>query len=362
MTVTKVNSIVTELDLDVAFLLKPQNVYYLSRYHSVCSGLILLSNNFEPVYCTLWLDAPEARNADNCLKVATYLYPEQTLIGRLIQICRQRIDGNPARIGIEKDFMTVRQYDKLLQAFPDAEYINITPQIDRIRSVKSSEEISFIKKACEIADLGMATAIQTAKPGNTEVDVAGEAEYAMRKAGSPRDAFGTFVASGPRALLAHPHATTRRIKEGEPVVIDLGATWMGYCSDICRTVIAGIPAVEQIENYRLVLRAQQAGVDALKPGATAGSVFDAVQAVFALEGLSHDLPNDVGYGVGLRQSEFYPIIEKDSRIVIEEDMVIALIQTTAFNKSFGGLRVEDTFHVTPQGAVRMTQHPRETVM
>jgi Xaa-Pro aminopeptidase len=85
-------------------------------------------------------------------------------------------------------------------------------------------------------------------------------------------------------------------------------------------------------------------------------VYDTVYKVFQAKGLGKYLPDDIGYGVGLRQSEFYPIIEKNNHTVLKENMVVALLQTTAYSKKVGGLRVEDTFKVTKTGCKRLTTH------
>jgi Xaa-Pro aminopeptidase len=156
--------------------------------------------------------------------------------------------------------------------------------------------------------------------------------------------------------LAHPVASRHRIEPGEPVVIDLGATWEGYASDICRTAFAGEPTKEQVEYLRLVVQAQQAAVPVLRDGAVPGGVYDAVYEMFEENNIGKFLPDDIGYGLGLTQSEFFPIIEKGSPTVLKENMVIALLQTTSFSKKIGGLRVEDVFRVSPAGCERITGH------
>jgi Xaa-Pro aminopeptidase len=342
------------LQVDVAFILKPHNVLYLAGYASVCSGVVA-SPHGAPVFCTLWLDAPEAKKLCTIPEVRGYRYPQESLTGKMIRIIN-KTGVLPKRIGVEKDFMLLRDYEKLLEAFPHAEFVHITPLIDHLRAIKSDEEIQKIRKSAEIADKAMAAAIQAVQPGVTEIEVAAEAEYVMRKLGSEKPAFSTFVASGSRTLLAHPIASRRRIERGEPVVIDLGATWDGYASDICRTTFADEPTEEQVEYLRLVVRAQDAAAGVLREGAISASVFNAVYEVFEENNLGKFLPHDIGYGVGLRQSEFFPIIEKNSATVLKENMVVALLQTTSFSKKIGGLRVEDIFKVGRTGCEKITGH------
>ena len=348
----------TEMGIDAAFVLKPHNVFYLSGYASVCSG-VLLAADLEPVFCTLWLDAPEAGQLCRLPRVKSYHFPENSLLGRLTEILRRQGVRPPRRLGIEKDFMVVRQLELLDHVFPGVERVDITPVIDRLRAVKTPGEIEHLKAAATLADQAMEAALAAVAPGVSELEVAAEAEYVMRKAGALRPAFGTFVASGERTLLAHPHASPKLLQPGEAVVVDLGAVVAGYSSDLCRTAFVGPPSPQQHARLDLVIQAQEAAAAALKHGIEAGEVYEAARRVFASHGLERLLPSDLGYGVGLRQSEFHPVIEKKSHTVLQENMVVALMQTTAFDRELGGIRVEDTFWIGPQGAVRLTRHQQE---
>ncbi len=341
-------------DIDVACILKPHNVFYFAEYASVCAGVLLFPDR-DPIFCTLWLDAPEAKQLCTTCHVSAYLFPKESLTGKIIQLVK-KTNSSPKRIGVEKDFMLLRDYEMLLRAFPNAAFVHITPAIDQLRAIKSKDEIAKIAKAATISDKAMETALHAVQPGVTELDVAAEAEYVMKKLGSEKPAFSTFVASGDRTLLAHPIASRRKIQSGDAVLIDLGASWEGYASDICRTTFAGEPTHEQAEYLRLVVKAQQVAASVLQDGSICRDVYDAAYTVFEERNLGKFLPDDIGYGVGLRQSEFYPIIEKDSPTVLKENMVVALLQTTSFSKSIGGLRVEDTFKITQNGCERLTSH------
>jgi Xaa-Pro dipeptidase len=352
--VSKLKRMLAEERIDVAFILKPHDVFYFSGYSSVCSGVVIPQSS-DPAFCTLWLDAPEAQQVCSLPKVTSYVFPSENLVGKMIKLFEK--EGTRAkRIGIEKDFILLRDYELLVRQFPDAEMVHISPIIDRLRAVKDMEEITKMQKSASIADLAMEAALKAVRPGVKEVEIAAEAEYVMRKLGSEHPAFGTFVASGPRTLLAHPHASLREIGPGDPVVIDLGATWEGYASDICRTTFAGEPTPDQRKHLNVVLQAQGAAAAELKDGAISGSVFDAAYGVFREHKLGDFLPDDIGYGVGLRQSEFFPIIEKGSNTVLSKNMVVALLHTTVFKKKVGGLRVEDTFRVTKNGCESLTRH------
>ena len=341
-------------DIDVACILKPHNVFYFAGYAPVCAG-VLIFPDLDPTFCTLWLDAPEAKQFCTISHVSTYVFPKESLTGKIIQLIKKK-KSSPKRIGVEKDFMLLRDYEMLLGAFPNATFVHLTPAIDQLRAIKSEEEIAKIAKAATISDKAMETALDAVRPGVTELDIATEAEYVMKKLGSEKPAFSTFVASGNRTLLAHPIASRRKIQSGDAVVIDSGASWEGYASDICRTTFVGKPTPEQATYLRLVVKAQQAAASVLRDGALSSDVYDVTYKIFQERNLGKFLPDDIGYGVGLRQSEFYPIIEKDSPTVLKENMVVALLQTTSFSKRIGGLRVEDTFKVTQNGCEKLTSY------
>jgi Xaa-Pro aminopeptidase len=340
--------------IDVACILKPHNVLYFAGYAPVCSGALMFPD-LEPVFCTLWLDAPEAMQFCTIPNMTSYVFPRESLMGKLVESIKKN-KPSPKRIGVEKDFMLLRDYERLLKEFPDAEFVHIGSSVDKLRAIKSEEEIRKIRTAAEISDRAMEAALEAVRPGVTELDIAAEAEYAMKKLGSEKPAFSTFVASGKRTRLAHPLASRREIQPGDAVVIDLGATWDGYASDLCRTAFAGDPTPEQAEHLRLIVKAQEAAASIMRDGARCSEIFDAAYDVLQKEDLGKFLPDDIGYGVGLRQSEFYPVIEKGSGTLLKENMVVALLQTAPFSKRIGGLRVEDTFQVTQIGCEKLTRH------
>lgn len=343
----------SENSLDASFLLKPHNVFYLAGYTSVCAGILVTHQ--ESTFCTLWLDGPEARQYCRLPRLATYRFPEERLIDRMIHLYK-KTDRPAQRIGIEKDHLQLRDYEKLVRAFPDAQLVDVTPAIDRMRAIKTEEEIANIRQAAAISDKAMTSALNAVRPGVTEIDVAAEAEYVMRKSGSGLPAFGTFVASGKRTLLAHPHASRKVIEPGEMVVIDLGATWNGYASDLCRTTFSSDPTLDQAARLKCIVQAQKAAASILKEGALCHQVYDQAHQVLEEARLAHLLPHDIGYGLGLRQSEFYPVIEKGSQTPLKQNMVVALFQTTAYDRRSEAPRVEDTFLITETGSERLTRH------
>ena len=339
--------------VDVSIVLKPQDVVYLTGWAPVCSGLLVF-RGFPPVEVCIWLDAPEGKRNRSPLQMVGYRFPESSMAEKMAHLIRERL-SSPKVIGIEKDFMTVRFWETIQKAFPRALLVSVTRTLDEMRAIKTPEEIRCLKRATVMAEAGMKAALAAVKPGITEIDIAAEAEYAMRRAASEGLAFGTLVASGPRTLLAHPYASPRKIGRRDVIVIDLGAKYRGYSSDLCRTTFTGRPSIEQIHFLKILLQAQEEAFEAARPGAKTGRVYAAAQKILAAHGYDGYLPDDIGYGSGLRQSEFFPVILKEGQDVLQPGMVIALFQTTAYLRRIGGIRVEDQIVIGEEGYKKLSK-------
>jgi Xaa-Pro aminopeptidase len=342
--------------VDVSVVLKPHDVLYLSGSAPVCSGLLIFRHS-PPIQVCIWLDGSEVKRNSSFAKVAGYRFPESSMAEKMANLILKNLNS-PHTIGIEKDYMTARFLETLQGSFPRATFVSITRALDEMRAIKTPQEILCLKKATAMAEAGMKAALAAVKPGVTEIDIAAEAEYAMRRAGSEGLAFGTLVASGLRTLLAHPYASRRKIGRKDVVVIDLGAKYRGYSSDLCRTTFTGKPSVEQKNFLKVVLKAQEAAFKAAKPGALSGQVYAAAESVLAEGGYDRYLPGDIGYGSGLRQSEFFPVILKNGQDILQAGMVVALFQTTAYLRRIGGIRVEDQIVIRPKGFEKLSQFPQ----
>jgi Xaa-Pro dipeptidase len=342
--------------IDVSVVLKPHDVMYLSGSAPVCSGLLIFRDS-PPIQVCIWLDGSEVKKESSLQRVEGYQFPESSMAEKMTGLIRKNLNP-PRSIGIEKDYMTARFLESLQGAFPQVNFVSITRALDEMRAIKTPEEIRYLKKAMAMAEAGMIAALAAVKPGVTEIDIAAEAEYAMRKAGSEGVAFGTLVASGPRTLLAHPYASRRKIGKRDVVVIDLGAKHKGYSSDLCRTAFMGKPSAEQKKFLKILLRAQEAAFQAARPGTLSGHVYAAAERILAEDGYARYIPADIGYGSGLRQSEFFPVILKNGQDVLQPGMVVAMFQTTAYLRRIGGIRVEDQIVIQSHGYTKLSNLPQ----
>jgi len=251
------------------------------------------------------------------------------------------------------DTLPIESWRSLAKAVGGEEKLAPANHIIRsLREVKDEAEIKLIREACEIADIGMEAAAQTIREGVTEKQVATEAEYAMRKAGSDGVAFETIVACN--VSCAYPHGThmERTIKEGDFVIVDLGATNRFYRSDITRTFVAGKPIMKQKTIYETVQLAQQKAFEAVKPQVLAKEIDYAARHLIEDAGFGEFFVHNLGHGVGLEVHEA-PILSPDSKDLLQAGNVVT-IEPGIYLPGFGGVRIEDTVLVTEVGAEKLT--------
>ena len=255
------------------------------------------------------------------------------------------------RVGF--DSMSVRDYLQLQDALGDIELKEAGEIIWRLRKIKDKDEIKLMKKAAEITVAGLKAAIDALNPGVREYEVAAEAEYAMRRAGAEGPAFETLVSSGPRAAYPHGWTTDRTIRDGELVIIDLGAKYRGYCSDLTRTVVVGKPSQKQKRLYEAVLEAQRKAVEVLREGVDAKMVDAEAREALGKQGYSKYFVHGLGHGVGLEIHE-PPKINPGSKEKLEAGNVVT-VEPGVYIPGYGGIRIEDTVHVTRSGVEKLTE-------
>jgi Xaa-Pro aminopeptidase len=235
--------------------------------------------------------------------------------------------------------------------------------VGELRRVKDPKELQLMRKAAELTNTGMKIAYETIKPGMKEYQVAAEIEYVMRKRGSWGVAFDTIIASGARSAFPHGGGgtllgggcTNREIRNGELVVVDMGAVYEHYRSDITRTIVAGKPQTKQTKLYEIVRASHDEALKAIRPGAKAKDVDSAARKVIADAGYGEYFVHGLGHGVGLEVHEGPTLssLSKDNltvgNVVTDEPGIYLL--------GFGGVRIEDTVLVHKGKAECLTSGP-----
>jgi Xaa-Pro dipeptidase len=344
--------------VDVALFADRENlIYYTGMTNFDCLSMVIPAEG-EPRIVCLWLDAQYVRSMVPSEHVTGYLFPATNLGTKTAEVIRDMGYAAP-RIGFGKYFVEFSVFDSVRKALPAAEYVGMTTSCYKVRAVKDGSEISLMRRAGRIVVEGMKAAIDAVAPGRKEVEVAAEAEYAMGKAGSQGSPFRMQVLVHERQLLTHPFAGEAVIGDNQPVVIHLGATYEGYVAKMCRTVAVGRLHPETERIYDVLVNAQRAAIQAVRPPVPVQRVYDAAYRVIDEAGYGKNFLDFIGYGIGIRQSEFYPIIDKSGDHVIEQNMVIDMLLPTVYKPGVGGPRLTDTLLVTGEGIESLTSFPAE---
>lgn len=222
-----------------------------------------------------------------------------------------------------------------------------------LRKVKDEEEIEFMRKAAEATSEGMCVGREILTAGMREYEVAAEIEYAMRKQGCGGTAFETIVASGVYSAFPHGGCSDKKIMEGDLVVVDVGATYKSYHSDMTRTFVAGKPSEKQENIYQIVKRAQDKAFEAVKPNAKASDVDFAARKAIVDAGYGDAFVHSLGHGVGLDIHE-PPTLSPDSKDVLAIGNVVT-VEPGVYIVGYGGVRIEDTVLVQTSGAEKLTK-------
>ena len=227
--------------------------------------------------------------------------------------------------------------------------------VSQLRAVKDAEEMALMRKAAELTSLGMKTALETLKAGMTEIEVAADIEYAMRKHGSYGTAFETILSSGPASAFPHGGCTERKIRKGDLTVVDIGAVYKNYRSDMTRTFIAGKPSEKQKKIHAIVKGAQDKAFAAIKPGAKTSTIDAAGRYAIEKAGYGEFFVHGLGHGVGLDVHE-PPTLNSISKEKLKAGNVVT-DEPGIYLVGYGGVRIEDTVLVTEVGAEKLTIGP-----
>jgi Xaa-Pro aminopeptidase len=229
------------------------------------------------------------------------------------------------------------------------------------RMRKSPDEIHILEKAVGIADDCFAHLCPLIKPGVKEWDIAIEIDYFYKKHGCRRASFDSIVAAGPGSSMPHYSTSlTRRIREGEMVMIDMGCDYQGYNSDLTRTIFVRSVAPEFRKIYTIVRAAQEKAIRAIKPGMLSGAIDKAARSHIADKGFGWAFGHSLGHGVGLEVHEM-PALKARGRIPLTQGMVVT-VEPGIYVPGKGGVRIEDVVAVTETGCRVLTKSSKEIIV
>ncbi len=264
-----------------------------------------------------------------------------------------------ARIGFEKENVTVGLRERLQSALEGIALVPTEGLVEGVRLVKEAEELDLIRHAAAMTDQVLADSLHLIHPGATEREVAIALEFEMKRRGAGA-AFEIIVVSGPRSSLPHGRPSPRVMEAGDLVTVDLGTQFQGYCSDLTRTFVLGRSDSRQREVYEVVLAAQTAALEGLRPGMTGKEADALARTVIAARGFGEHFGHGLGHGVGLAVHEG-PRLSLAGDAPLPEGCVVTL-EPGVYLPGWGGVRIEDLVILRSDGAERLSSFPRELKM
>ena len=263
--------------------------------------------------------------------------------------------------GFEGDHVSFAAYKSLAKALPSG--IKLSPVssiVENIRIIKDGDELDVIRKAAVLGASLFDRVLELIRPGIRENHVAAEMEYAASKAGAEGMSFSTIIAAGERSALPHGRASNQPIPPDGFVVCDFGVILAGYCSDMTRTVYVGRPSEEARNAYNALREAQQAAVDAVRPGVKLSEVDGAARKLLQKHKLAKYFTHSTGHGVGLEIHEA-PRIAAGQEDELRSGMVVT-IEPGIYLPGKWGIRIEDMVAVTDRGCEVLTPATKDLVV
>ncbi|MEM8945526.1 MAG: Xaa-Pro peptidase family protein [Planctomycetota bacterium] len=260
-------------------------------------------------------------------------------------------------VGIEANSMTVALHNALQSALERCDLLPTDGLIEQLRMIKDRSEIDRTRNACNIARRTFEVVRASLTPEMTEQQVAADLEYQARRFGGKCMSFPSIVAVGHRAALPHASPTDQRLGAGDFVLIDWGVNEGQYASDLTRILVTGkiLPKLRKI--YGIVLKAQLAGIRAIRPGVTAGAVDRAARSVIEKAGFGKHFGHSLGHGTGLEVHEA-PRLGSGQSTVLKAGMIVT-VEPGIYLPGWGGVRIEDDVLVTRGGYEVLTSVPKE---
>ena len=262
-----------------------------------------------------------------------------------------------ARVGFEPARMSVAQHEAIRGKAGSVALVGVAGRVEKLRAIKDEAEVAAIRRAIGQAERAFAMLRAGMGAGDSEKALADALEHYLRLCGATGAAFEPIVAVGSRAALPHAHPTAEaKAGDADFVLVDWGASSGGYKSDLTRVVVTGkvTPKFEQV--YRTVLEAQTRGIEALRPGATAGDVDASARSVIEAAGFGRSFNHGLGHGFGLEIHE-NPFFRRANAATLKAGMVVT-IEPGIYLPDWGGVRIEDDVLITPDGPELLTRVPK----
>ena len=335
--------------LDALLVTQPDNRRYLSGFKAgdmnigESSGALLVLRRGQPLLMTDFRYQLEGEAEAIGFEVLIY---KRGMLDLLKGVLSER---GIKRLAFESHYFLHKTAEKLAEMTEKlgVEPVPTTGLVERLRLCKGSAEIAKIRKAVLLNEQVFQEVFRELEPGITERQVAIKIETLMREKGAEGPSFDTIVVGGPNGARPHAVPGDRPLKKGEPIVIDMGLVLDGYCSDMTRTVVLGEPDAKTRKIFRLVRKAQKAGIKAVWAGVTGVEVDRVARQIIEQAGYGAQFGHGLGHGVGLAVHEG-PALSSRYKKKLRAGMVVT-VEPGIYLPDWGGVRLENMVVVTEKG-------------
>ena len=352
MRLTKLRNAMANLGVDAVLVIDELNQHYLSEF-AFTDGCLFITREKAYLITDFRYYEMALNSANKSFEVAMPQNRKEFL-DKVIS------DYSVKSIGFEGGSVSYETYRRYCDDYPSCNFVNIADTIEVIRQIKSADEIEKMQKAQDITDAALASLLNVITPNMTELEVAVELEYAMRRGGADSFAFETIAVSGDASAL--PHGTPRNVKlKSGFLTMDFGAKYQGYCADMTRTIVIGKADAEIKKLYNTVLKAQTEALAYLREGADCGEADkiarDIIDSVPEFKGaFGHSL----GHSVGLFIHESPRLYSRGfGRKLRAGEIVTVEPGIYLFGKY--GCRIEDMVAITPDGIHNFAHSPKDLI-
>lgn len=340
--------------IDAALLTSRVSRRYISSV-DIEEGFVLITRE-KAYYLTDFRYIEKANNSNIPFEIVCYNKHEET-INEII--CKNKI----INLSLEAENITVSKAKKFKKSLSGCT-LDLSGSLDKaissLRLIKSTEEIDKIKQAQKIADKAFYHILPFLKQGVTERDAALELEFFIRKNGAEGISFDIIFASGANGSMPHAIPTDKKIQKGDLVVMDFGAKFDSYHSDMTRTIAMGSVTPEQEHVYNTVLTAQKAALKSVKDGVECSKVDEIARQIIEHAGFGSNFGHSTGHGVGLQIHE-NPRLSSASTETLKSNMIVTIEPGIYIEGKFG-VRIEDMVLVTKDGCDIMSEITKDLIV
>jgi Xaa-Pro dipeptidase len=359
----KLNASLQTSDLDAVILNPGPTLTYLSGlvFHLMERPVVLLyAKDQDPAIVLPELELQKVASLPYKLQV--FAYPENPVewdnaFRKAVQALGLTQSGGK-RIGVEPRQLRLLEFRHVKNGTPEAEYPDASDVLSGLRLRKDQAEVESMRRAVKIAQEALEATIPFIKVGKTEKEIASELVMQLLKCGSDSEMpFAPIVSGGPNAANPHASPSDRKLQTGDLLVVDWGAAYNGYISDLTRTFAVGEVDAEYQKIHKIVQEANAAGRAAGKPGVPCANVDKAARDVIEKAGYGEFFTHRTGHGIGMEGHE-EPYMRGDNMQILEPGMAFT-VEPGIYLPGRNGVRIEDNVVITETGADVLSDMPRE---